>query len=515
MSTLRHACKLNSNLLNKTEAWSKNTNIHSILYLYLLHNPSSAKGIEEAFEKAIDNENWDGEDALADSNALSEHLTRMKDRGLIFELEKQKTGKRGSPRKPYAVNPEILFSPYNLAEKYKNDFEDIFGCEMSQENVWWMYEWEKGELKTPKGRFPHYLPDPLFHSLFVKIIPELSSSEESIIQYINNYKGAEWIEFTDEMLIDPDVYNYQGVLDYYKVLLNKFLLGITTLSNLSLTRLEKPISGKSEEREGTEGGVPPFRNIEVFIPKLKSTFFDFLNDLKRAQIETSDYGSLGYNTFCHAVGWPKVGESHLFRLTPLAEYEKYLGEGPLDPELKKTFREEGYEVEEDSRLVKDDEEYFVVENGEKTYRIKVDNDSLSIYGEGDIDDIFPENQEDLEREWNDPTDVDSFGKFDGFGEFLHEEKIRIEKMARSIKQLIEKGYVFSLKCSDVDKYMEEETIHDDLRAAFEEFGHRLKDNARPSKEGGKWRITVEREEKKDRVYVIKRGGGERLNIYEK
>jgi len=79
-------------------------------------------------------------------------------------------------------------------------------------------------------------------------------------------------------------------------------------------------------------------------------------------------------------------EIHLSTLFSLfrAEYEEYLKEGTIDSELKYAFEDEDYEVDEDAELAEEDGKWFISEEGEKKYRIEVDEDELNIY-ENSID----------------------------------------------------------------------------------------------------------------------------------
>lgn len=81
--------------------------------------------------------------------------------------------------------------------------------------------------------------------------------------------------------------------------------------------------------------------------------------------------------------WNKKGEvymyksKHLFKL-PRLYYDGCLKEGPIMEELIDVFKEEGYEVEEDAELTRNNDLWWIIENGEKNYKIE-DNTVINIY----------------------------------------------------------------------------------------------------------------------------------------
>lgn len=71
--------------------------------------------------------------------------------------------------------------------------------------------------------------------------------------------------------------------------------------------------------------------------------------------------------------------TYLFSLRQ-TEYEDYLNESTISPELREAFEDEGHDVDEDAEL-EEDREWFVVEDDERRYRIEIDEDDeeLNIY----------------------------------------------------------------------------------------------------------------------------------------
>lgn len=67
------------------------------------------------------------------------------------------------------------------------------------------------------------------------------------------------------------------------------------------------------------------------------------------------------------------------------EYARYLNESTVNETLREAFADEGYDVEADANLSKEDDKWFILEDGEKKYRIKIIGEE-----ELEIHDILPD-----------------------------------------------------------------------------------------------------------------------------
>jgi len=61
------------------------------------------------------------------------------------------------------------------------------------------------------------------------------------------------------------------------------------------------------------------------------------------------------------------------------EYEKYLKPGTIETKLIESFEDEGYNVEANAEISKEDNEWVISENGNEKYRIKIGDENLNIY----------------------------------------------------------------------------------------------------------------------------------------
>ncbi len=548
---------LNSNLMNKSRKWAKDISPPSILFLYLLLKPSSKTEMMNDFENAKKNGTWEveesGEKTLDNPNTMDRNLKILRRRGLVFKLEKESNKGAGRPREPYGVNPEVLFSPYNFAAKYRylfnlkqteyvedmpkgvikpdlkkafeeeghdvqddakirkedkvwlifkngnreymiekdkndeklliyeyigeyrDDFEELYGCEMSQENIWWLYECSKtNKKKAPAIRnFACDLPNPLIHSLFVKIIPELykKDSDCSVVETIDNLRNSE------------GGYSYQVVLKHY---------------------YEKWFSdfAKKAPCKDYEG--------EDYIQNLKSTFFDFLQLLREAEITDTQYSSFFNNPLFRNMYYPDVTGKYLFSLNR-EEHKAILDERSLPDLIREKLKKRGYKLKDDAKPSKEnglvfsilenieevvntldnenipepirerhgnelegsrplpDEKVSVIEKGklwemkdeyhgyhyivrkeneklnvyerekwwipknkEQRYLIKEDDEKINVYLKDRRKQKIPVDKDEFENVWNDPREVEGFGDYlITFSEFLDNELSKAKTM-RSI-----------------------------------------------------------------------------------
>ena len=77
------------------------------------------------------------------------------------------------------------------------------------------------------------------------------------------------------------------------------------------------------------------------------------------------------------------------------EYEDELEEGPVSDKLRDAFEDAGYPLSEDAELEEEDGVWYIVEDGQRKYRIEIHDDGLYIYEEDDVIDddetegVFP------------------------------------------------------------------------------------------------------------------------------
>jgi len=71
-------------------------------------------------------------------------------------------------------------------------------------------------------------------------------------------------------------------------------------------------------------------------------------------------------------------KNHLFSLNK-REYEVYLDEGPITPELRAKFEEKGYKIDEDAEIFEEDEKRFISQNEGEDFLIEIDEGMLNIY----------------------------------------------------------------------------------------------------------------------------------------
>ncbi|MFW5903052.1 MAG: MarR family transcriptional regulator [archaeon] len=293
-------------LLNKSKKWNKKksphkfeTNRYSILYMYLLHNPSARKDLVEEFSEAVEKGIWDTDKypKFHTKSSLSKDLNKMEDRGLLVRISEKPDG-RGRPKELFYVNPEVVFSEYNLAAGYSEKFKDLFKCNLGPETIWWMYFWTvRGkDIYQDEGRIikdQTFYPSPLYHSLIVNVMPKLSPKPQKVIEYISSSQSY----FQPYDFLPKDEFNYQCILRHYLNLNIEILFFLLQLSDY-------------------DGKAAPLQLPFLLLKKgdrvdeyMRENYYSFLTKIEKSNLCKDDYDKLREKPLVQYFGWPRPNDN--------------------------------------------------------------------------------------------------------------------------------------------------------------------------------------------------------------
>ncbi len=112
---------------------------------------------------------------------------------------------------------------------------------------------------------------------------------------------------------------------------------------------------------------------------------DYTATIDTGAMSTENTTLLSIHSWTFSVPSDEPVEEPIFVLDP--EYEEELEEGPVSDELKDAFEDADYPLGDDAELVEEDGVWYIVEDGQRKYRIEVHDDGLYIYEEDDeVDD---------------------------------------------------------------------------------------------------------------------------------